>query len=31
MNDFLPEGWDLDDVRASFALTKNEWIETFYK
>jgi hypothetical protein len=31
MNDFLPEGWDLDDVRASFALIKNEWIETFYK
>ncbi|MDH5216632.1 MAG: hypothetical protein OEX19_02985 [Gammaproteobacteria bacterium] len=31
MNDFLPEGWDLDDVRASFMLTKNEWIETFYK
>jgi len=31
MNAFLPEGWDLDDVRASFALIKNEWIETFYR
>lgn len=31
MNAFLPEGWDHDDVRASFALIKNEWIETFYR
>ena len=31
MNAFLPEGWDLDDVRTSFVITKNEWIETFYK
>lgn len=31
MNSFLPEGWDHDDVRASFALIKNEWIETFYR
>jgi len=31
MNDFLPEGWELDDVRASFTLIKYEWIETFYK
>jgi len=31
MNAFLPEGWDCDDVRASFILIKNEWIETFYR
>ncbi len=31
INAFLPEGWDHDDVRASFALIKNEWIETFYR
>jgi len=31
MNALLPEGWDLEDVRASFALTKNEWVETLYK
>ena len=31
MNAFLPGGWDHDDVRASFALIKNEWIETFYR
>lgn len=31
MNAFLPEGWDLDDVRVSFSLTKNEWIKRFYK
>lgn len=31
MNAFLPEKWDVDNVRASFAQTQNEWIETFYK
>lgn len=31
MNAFLPEGWDIDDVRTSFALIKKEWIETFYR
>ena len=31
MDAFLPEGWDLDDVRTSFSLIKNEWIETFYR
>lgn len=31
MNDFLPESWELDDVRSSFTLIKNKWIETFYK
>lgn len=31
MNAFLPDGWDRDGVRASFALIKNDWIETFYR
>ncbi|MDH5479886.1 MAG: hypothetical protein OEX11_03910 [Nitrosomonas sp.] len=31
MNAFLLEGWDRDNIRACFALTKNEWMETFYK